>query len=111
MQKNKVFHILSYIPLLFIISLFIPEKDDPTVKFHCGQGIVLTVFCVLCSVVNTVLGFIIGWIPFIGVIICGLVSLALSIITLALMIFGIYNAAKDKEEQLPIIGKYTPFTI
>ena len=96
MQKNKLFHILSYIPLLFLISLFIPEKDNPTVRFHCGQGMLLTIVSAACSVISRTLGFTLGWIPFVGAIVSYLFS-AFS---------GIVNAANDKTEPLPLIGKY-----
>lgn len=106
MQKNKAFHILSYIPLLFIISLFIKDKDAPTVRFHCGQGMILTIFWAITIVVNTVLGLVIGWLPIIGWFITWIVSVLLGLCVLALMIIGIVNAANDKEAPLPIIGQY-----
>lgn len=106
MQKNKIFHILSYIWVLFIISLFIPEKDNKAVRFHCGQGMILTIFSILCGAVETVLGFAIGWIPFIGIVVCWLVGAVLGIASIVLMVIGIINAVNDKEEELPFIGKY-----
>lgn len=106
MQKNKVFHILSYIWILFVISLFIPDKNNRAVRFHCGQGMILTIFSVLCGAVDFVLGLVIGWIPYVGALVCGAVSLVLGIASIVLMIIGIVNAVNDKEEPLPIIGKY-----
>ena len=106
MQKNKLFHILSYIPPLFLISLFIPEKDNPTVRFHCGQGMLLTIVSAACSVITRTLGFTLGWIPFVGAIVSYLFSAFSGIAILVLMIIGIVNAANDKTEPLPLIGKY-----
>lgn len=106
MQKNKVFHILSYIWVLFLISLFIPDKDNKAVRFHCGQGMILTIFSLACGVVETLLGLVIGWIPVVGALVCGLVGLVLGIASIVLMVIGIINAVNDKEEPLPVIGKY-----
>ena len=106
MQKNKLFHILSYIPLLFLISLFIPEKDNPTVRFHCGQGMLLTIVSAAGSVIPRTLRFTIGWIPFAGAIITYLFSVVSGIFVFVLMIIGIVNAANDKTEPLPLIGNY-----
>ena len=47
MENIKLYKILSYIGLLFIVALVVPEKDDPSLKFHCGQGMILTIFSLL----------------------------------------------------------------
>ena len=106
MQKNKLYHILSYIPLLFLISLFIPEKDNPTVRCHCGQGMLLTIVSAACSIFTRVLNFTLGWIPFAGTIVAYLFSVVSGIFVFVLMIIGIVNAANDKTEPLPLIGNY-----
>lgn len=106
MQKNKIYHILSYIPLLFIISLVIPEKDNPTVRFHCGQGMLLTVISAALSLITRTLSFTLGWIPFVGGIIVYIFSAISGLIVLALMIVGIVGAATDKTDPLPLVGKY-----
>lgn len=106
MQKNKIFHILSYIPLLFLISLFIPEKDNPTVRFHCGQGMLLTIVSAACSAITRTLSFTLGWIPFAGSLIVYAFSALSGLVVFAFMIIGIVNAATDKTEPLPLIGKY-----
>lgn len=105
MQANKIFHILSYIPPLFIISLFIEQKDAPAVRFHCRQGMLLTLFVVISRILVSVLSFFLGWVPFIGTVTVPLISTAFGLATLALMIIGILNAVNDREDPLPIIGK------
>lgn len=105
MQKNKIFHILSYIPYLFLISLFIPEKNNPTVRFHCGQGMILTIVSLVFEIIFTILGFILGW----SSILAYIVAIPAAIIDIAvfvLIIIGIVNAVNDKETPLPIIGQY-----
>ncbi len=106
MQKNKLFHILSYIPVLFLLSLFIPEKDNPAVRFHCGQGMMLTIFFIACSVLTRVFNLTLGWLPLLGPVLVYLFSAAAGLASLALMVIGIANAASDKEKPLPFIGKY-----
>ena len=105
MQNNKIFNILSYIPLLFIISLFIPQKNDADVKFHCGQGMLLTILDIVAGVLFSVLGIVLGWIPLIGTII-SIISSLVGIVVLILMIIGIINAATDKQAPLPVIGQF-----
>lgn len=89
-QGNKnMIAILSYLGILFLIPLFI-SRDNPFVKYHIRQGIVLFITGFIAS-------FII-WIPFIG--------WAMGIALLVLMIIGIANVVKGKQVPLPIIGKF-----
>ncbi len=106
MQKNKLFHILSYIPLLFLLSLFIPDKNSPAVRFHCGQGMMLTLFFIVCSILTRVFDLTLGWLPLLGHILVSVFSAVVGVASLALMVVGILNAAHDKEKPLPFIGKY-----
>ena len=105
MQKNKIFHILSYIPLLFLISLFIPEKDSPAVKFHCGQGMILTIVSLIFEIIFAIFGFVFGWVSVFAFII-GIIAAIVDIAVFVLIIIGIINAVNDKEAPLPIIGQY-----
>lgn len=104
MQDSKVFKILSYIGPLFLISLFIPQKNDPGVKLHCGQGMLLFVAEIIVSIIISILCVILAFIPFVGLIISSLLSSAVSLASLAFAIIGIVNAATDKDIPLPVIG-------
>lgn len=86
-QKNTLMAILSYLGILVIVPL-LTAKDDPFVKFHIKQGLVL----LICYVIG---GFVF-WVPFIG--------WALWLVLAVFMIMGIMNASAGKEKELPIIG-------
>ena len=105
MQSNKIFHILSYIPPLFIISLFIDQKDSPAVRFHCHQGLILTLFVAVTRILVSMLGFFLGWVPFLGDVAVHVISAVFGVASLALMVIGILNAVNDREDPLPIIGR------
>lgn len=82
--NQKLYAILAYICPLWIIGLLVDEKDDPLVRFHVNQGIVLTIFGVIASAVS-----------------CGILSIA----WLIFAILGIINANKEELKPLPLIGK------
>ena len=105
MQKNKIFHILSYIPYLFLISLFFPEKTNPAVRFPCCQGMLLTFVSLVFEIIFSILGFILGWSSILAIIVA-IPAAIVDIAVLVLIIIGIVNAVNDKEEALPVIGKY-----
>ena len=92
-EKNTGMSILSYLGILVIVPLLV-AKDDPYVKFHAKQGLVLLILFIICS--------ILGIIPMIGWIL-GALGWIFAII---LMIIGIMNAASGKEVELPVIGQF-----
>ena len=86
-EKNKVYAILAYIGILFLVPL-LAAKDSPYAKFHTNQGLVLFLLEVILSVV--------WWIPLLGL-------LWIAVVVFAIM--GIINAAQGECKPLPIIGE------
>ena len=92
--NETVMAVLAYLGILVIIP-FITSKNDPFVKFHVKQGLVL----VIIEVVIWFLGGMLFWRfwPLLQ-----LVNLA----TLVLAIVGIVNVINHKEAELPVIGSF-----
>jgi len=95
MQHNKGMAVLSYFGLLILIPFFI-ARNDPFVRYHINQGLVLFLVDIICGI----LGSIIGAIPVVG----GIITLALGIVIFVLFIIGIINAVKGEMKPLPLIG-------
>lgn len=90
-EENKVYGILAYIGILFIVPLLAAPKSKFG-KFHANQGCVLFIGEVALSIVGMVP--ILGWLVwFFG-----------SIAVLVLSIMGIINAANGKMVKLPVVG-------
>ena len=102
-EQNKALTIVAYIPLLFLIPLIVAGSSKYA-KFHANQGLILTILAFVSAVINALIGFVIGWIPVIGTIICFAVSVALGLAVLAYIVIGIVNAVQGKAKKLPIIG-------
>ena len=105
MDSKKIFKILSYIGPLFLISLFVDSKDEPGVKLHCGQGMLLFVTDIILGIILGVVNTILAFIPSIGWLIALLLNVIVGLGMLALTIIGIINAATDKDVPLPLIGQ------
>lgn len=89
----NIIAILCYFGILVVIPAIV-AKEDPFVKFHVKQGLVLLIVGIILSVVSVVP--VIGWIiGFIGWIAC-----------VILAIIGIINVAQGEKKKLPIIGGY-----
>jgi len=95
-NDSKVFCVLAYLGLLFLVPLLARGKS-PFARFHTNQGIVLFVFDIVAGIVAALLSFIpvLGWI----------LNTIIGLFTLALLILGIVNAANGKAKELPFIGK------
>lgn len=93
-EVNVGMAVLAYI--IFLIPLLTDAKNDPFVKFHIKQAIVLVVFAIGASVISSI-------IPVIGWFILGPIT---TIISLVLGIMGILNALNKQQKELPLIGKF-----
>ena len=96
MHKNTLMAILAYIGPLVIVS-YLVAKDDPFVKFHIKQGLVLIVIEIATDVVGMMIWQL--W-PLLQ-----LVNLAV----LVLAIIGIVAAAQSKEKELPLVGQFSSY--
>jgi len=96
MSSNTLMGILSYIGPLVIIS-YLAAKDDPFVKFHIRQGLVLLVI----EVVVWILGMILWPLWFLLNVI--------NIVVLVLAIIGIVNVTKNQQKNLPLVGSYARY--
>lgn len=92
-EQNMLMAILAYIGPLIIVS-YLVAKDDPFVKFHIKQGLLLVIIEVAVWMLMMTL-----WILF---PILQLVNLGV----LVLAIVGIVHAAKSEKKELPLIGHY-----
>lgn len=91
-KPNTGMAIVAY--LIFFIPLLTDAKDEPFVKYHVKQGIVLFIAWIAVWAFSMVP--ILGW----------LLAIPLNLLLLVLMILGILNALNGQEKPLPLIGQY-----
>lgn len=91
--KNITMAVVAYI--LFFVPLLTDSKNDPFVKFHVKQGLVIFISSVVVGIMSSVFPYTmwlsLGWI--------------LNLAILVLFVLGIINALNGKEEYLPVVGK------
>ncbi|MFA6520645.1 MAG: DUF4870 domain-containing protein [Candidatus Paceibacterota bacterium] len=93
---NTGLAIVAYLWILVIVPLVANKDNDPFVKFHAKQGLILLIAWVIVSVFNSML-----WrMTFSSFGIGSLLNLGCFI----LMIFGIINASSRQMKELPLIG-------
>src|SRR3979490_697751 len=92
-KPNVMMAILAYIGPLIIIS-YLTVNDDPFVKFHIKQGLLLFIGSLIVWALSS---FFWSFWMFINII-----NLAIFI----LAIIGIINAAKGEQKELPLVGHF-----
>jgi len=95
-SKNIPMAYLAYIGPLVIVS-YLVAKDDPFVKFHIKQGLVLFVIEVVVWFFGSMF-YSLDWL--------------LRLIDLALLVFsiiGLINVAHGKDKELPWIGQFARY--
>lgn len=93
-EQDKIMLVLSYLGILALIPL-LTVKDSPYVQWHAKNGLVLGVGGgIAVSVIGTILGFI----PFLGIIGCLLWPAFL-----AVNIIAIVKALRGERWRIPVV--------
>lgn len=96
-DNNKVHDValsaaISYIPF-FSLALINFKKDNTFMHYHARQGLVLTILCVINTVLNKLLPYI------------GFVFMLINLILLIVIIIGIFSALMGKKIEFPLISE------
>jgi len=90
-EKNTGMAIVAYI--LFFVPLLTDAKNDPFVKYHVKQGLVVFVGWIIVAIISAILPWSL-WI----------ISRLLNVLLLVLVVMGIMNASQGKQNPLPVVG-------
>jgi uncharacterized membrane protein len=93
-EKKTLMAVLAYIGILIIIP-YLTSKEDPFVKFHIKQGLVLVVIELIIYVLGMMMWVLM---PILGVI---------NIAVVILSIIGIINVVQGNEKELPLVGPFS----
>lgn len=95
-NNRVVMGVLAYLGILVIIP-FLMSRNDPFVRFHIKQGVVLAVIEIILWVIS---GMFWGLVTIIWII---------QLITFVLSIVGIVNVVQNKEKELPLVGSLSQY--
>ena len=78
-NNTKLFSVLAYFSVLWLVGL-LADPDNPKVRFHVNQGILLSIFSAAYSLAMTVLNAAFTYLPFLFIFTALLSVLGLSLI-------------------------------
>ena len=90
-DSTKAVCVAAYIPVLFFLPL-VAAKGSPVGRFHAGQGLLITLFSIIASIVSNI--------TFIG----GIISWVMRIALVVAVVMAIVNTGNGKVKRLPLIG-------
>jgi len=91
-KKNTTMAAVAY--LIFFLPLLTDSKDDPFVKYHVKQGLLLFLVALVLSIFPffSIIGAMINWL--------------ITVLIIVLVVMGIMNAVNGEEKPLPLIGQF-----
>ncbi len=108
-RNIKLLCVLSYVGPLFFMGKFSVEKDDPDVKFHSDQGLILFSLVIALFFIDFLLSLILSFFPAMNEILVLLFSVAIVVMWAIIAFMGIYYALKGKKTKLPIVSDVSEF--
>ncbi|MCL1838508.1 MAG: DUF4870 domain-containing protein [Propionibacteriaceae bacterium] len=106
-QQNKMYAILAYLGILWLVSFLAGPKNSPFLKFHLNQGLVLHICGIGGYIAAVILSAILTAISWTLLTVGSLIMAAVGIAYLVFAIMGIVNANQGKMTPLPLIGGWT----
>ncbi len=100
-EKNKILAIMSYIYVLFVVTLVVGAKS-PYARYHGAQGLTLFFVTTLYWLFVVSLWFVLA-----NLIPDFIFYLAMFAPPITLAVIGVMNAYQGKAQPLPVIGGFT----
>lgn len=88
------------------IVFFIIDRERAFVRFHAVQAIGITIAWIALSIVLSIVGMVLGFIPVLGWILGLLLSLGLGLGGFALWLWLMYQAYQGRSWEVPVLGPH-----
>ena len=95
-KHSRLFSVVSYITWIgWLIALILRGKDDPLVRRHLNQALILNLIETVGAIISRLGGLF------------GVIGTVIDIAVLILFIIGIVRALRMSDQPLPVIGDIT----
>jgi uncharacterized membrane protein len=100
--------VLAYLlPVLGWLYVFFFQRRNSLALYHLRQAIGLVLFLIVTLIAWIVVGWLLAWIPYLGILSIALFALVVAVYLYGIVAWfiGIYNALSDRESPLPMFGR------
>jgi uncharacterized membrane protein len=87
------------------IAFLILERENRFVRFHAAQSTLLGVVMIVASMLLSIAGGILAFVPIIGWLFATLASLVFMVVSFGLWLFLMFRAFQGDEWEFPIVGE------
>jgi uncharacterized membrane protein len=110
-RSSQAFAFLAYALLIFgWLIVMLVARNDRFAVYHAKQSLVLSLAVILAPLVWLVLGWLVAWIPSVGVVVsAAMFSLVIGLYIVAAIawVYGMIHAARAQLRPLPFFGDWT----
>lgn len=92
---HNIMAVFAYLGILIIIPFLTDGKNNPFVKFHLKQGLILLIAYFIVMFLSSMMYM--GYFPLYSILYLGIAILD---------IIGIINVVTGKQKELPLVGKF-----
>ncbi len=111
-KHNKGYAFICYFSLLWLIPLFF-AKHSKFARYHCNQGILITLAGIALNIVTGIISGIFGFVgilfgsnaAIVASLFAGVLGFLAGAVQIALVVFGLINVFKGRCNPIPVIGK------
>ncbi len=112
--KGNIGGLIAYVfPPISSLIVFLLEKENPYIRFHAAQGLVLFGGLTILYIAVSILLTLFGLVPVIGTIFSVIVGILFSLlgtllglVLFILWIYLMYQAFSGEPLELPVVGRY-----
>lgn len=111
-QHNKGYAFICYFSLLWLVPLFF-AKHLKFARYHCNQGILITLTGIALNIVTGIISGIFGFVgilfgsnaAIVASLFAGVLGFFAGAVQIVLVVFGLINVFKGRCKPVPVIGK------
>ena len=107
-MSSRLPAVLAYLlPVLGWLYVFFFHRRNSLALYHLRQAIGLVLFLLVTLIAWGVVGWLLAWIPYLGILSIALFALVVGVYLYGIVawLIGIYYALRDRESPLPLFGR------
>jgi uncharacterized membrane protein len=105
---SRLFAAFAYVPVIGWIYVLLTQRGNPLAVFHLKQSIGLFLFLIAALVTWMIVAYVLAWLPLMAALGVALFTVVMVVYIYGAVawIIGLINALKNREDPLPVFGRW-----